>query len=231
MGEAPFSFYGYQYEGVYMSQAEIDSDPVEYSFTVHPGDGRYVDVNGDGRIDSADRTNIGNPEPDFTWALTNGFQYKNLDFSFLIHGSVGGDLYFADTHRSLFWHEGRNYLAEKNNRWRSEEEPGDGYHYKLSVDTNGFEREPSSYWIVDASYARLKNVSIGYSLPARYTERLGMRGARIFINGTNLFTIKSASAIDPENVSGSTTDPANRGVQHQPYPSTKTFTAGLNIQF
>src|SRR5690606_19974253 len=171
MGEAPFSFYAYVYDGVYMNQAEIDADPVEYPFSVFPGDGRYRDTNGDNLLNSEDRTIIGNAQPDFTWAITNNFQYKNFDFSFMFHGSVGGDFYFADNRRSLFYHEGRNYLSEVNNRWRSEEQPGDGYHYKLSVDLHGLEKEASSYWISKGTYSRLKDITLGYTLPPAFAER------------------------------------------------------------
>jgi TonB-linked SusC/RagA family outer membrane protein len=231
VGQAPFSFYAYQYDGVYMNQTEIDSDPVEYPFPVYPGHGRYKDVNGDGVISPADRTIIGNAQPDFTWALTNNFRFKNFDFSFMFHGSVGGDFYFADNRRSLFYHEGRNYLKELNNRWRSEEEPGDGHYYKLSVDIDGLEKEASSYWITDGTYSRLKDVTLGYTLPEQLTQRLNIGSARVYFNGVNLFTIQSTSAIDPENSSGSITDPATIGVQHSPYPTAKVYSLGLNAKF
>ncbi|MBA7586120.1 TonB-dependent receptor P3 [subsurface metagenome] len=214
-----------------MNQAEIDADEVEYTFPVHPGHGRYKDVNGDGVINSADRTIIGNAQPDFTWALTNNFRYKGFDFSFMFHGSVGGDFYFADNRRSLFYHEGRNYLSELNNRWRSEEEPGDGYHYKLSVDIAGLEKVASSYWITDGTYTRLKDVTLGYTLSDRFTQRIGLASIRVFFNGTNLLTIQATSAIDPENSSGSITDPATIGVQHSPYPSAKNYSLGINVKF
>lgn len=231
VGEAPFSFYAYQYDGVYMNQAEIDACPIEYPFPVKPGHGRYVDVNGDGLLTTDDRTIIGNAQPDFTWALTNNFSYRNFNLSFLFHGAVGGDFYFADNRRSMFYHEGRNYLGELRNRWRSEEEPGDGYHYKLSVDIDGLEKEASSYWITDGTYTRLKDVTLSYTIPPGYAERLGLSGSRIFINGTNLFTIQSTSAVDPENFSGSATDPAAVGVQHSPYPTARTVSLGLNVNF
>lgn len=231
VGEKPFSFYAYQYDGVYMNQAEIDADPIDYGFAVHPGDGRYKDINGDGVLNADDRTIIGNAQPDFTWALSNQFEYRQFDLSFVLHGSVGGEVYFADNRRSLFNHEGRNYLAEVNNRWRSEEEPGDGYHYKLSVDIDGLEKDPSSYWIADGTYTRLKDVTLGYTLPRGYAERIGLAGARIYLNATNLFTIQSTTAIDPENTSGSITDPATIGVQHSPYPTARTYSIGVNLNF
>src|SRR5690606_39032984 len=80
VGRAPFSFFGYDYLGVYVNQGEVDSEEVKYPYTLHPGMGRYRDVNGDGEINSEDRTVIGNAQPDFIWALTNTVQFKNFDF-------------------------------------------------------------------------------------------------------------------------------------------------------
>ncbi|MEX2568071.1 MAG: TonB-dependent receptor, partial [Cyclobacteriaceae bacterium] len=231
VGQTPFSFFGYAYDGVFLNQDQIDSDPVEYPFPVYPGDGKYKDVNEDGVINADDRTILGNAQPDFNWAVTNNFKFKNFDLSFLFHGSVGGDFYFADNRRSLFYHEGRNYLAEVNNRWRSPEEPGDGHHYKLSVDLHGLEKLASSYWLTDGTYTRLKDLTFGYTLSEEYTTRLGLSGLRIFFNGTNLLTIQSTTAIDPENSSGSITDPSTMGVQHSPYPTAKTYSFGLNVKF
>ena len=233
VGKAPFSFYGFDYLGAYRNQAEIDEHGVEYPFQVHPGMGKYRDVNGDGLINSDDRTIIGNAQPDFTWAFGNSFSYQNFDFSFLLHGSVGGDIFDSNWHRSMYYHEGRNYLTRANDRWRSEEEPGDGYIHALDVDvaTGSFEREASSYWIMDGTYTRLKDVTIGYSLPVEYVTRLGITGARIYLNGTNLLTFQNTTTIDPENMDGSPTNPASVGVQHSQYPSARTFTIGFNLDF
>jgi len=233
VGEAPFSFYGFDYLGAYRNQAEIDDHGVEYPFEVHPGMGKYRDVNGDGLINSDDRTIIGNAQPDFTWAFGNSFDYRNFDFSFLFHGSVGGDVFDSNWHRSMYYHEGRNYLTRANDRWRSEEEPGDGYIHALDVDvaTGSFEREASSYWIMDGTYTRLKDVTIGYTLSQEFATRIGITAVRFYVNGTNLLTFQNTTTIDPENMDGSPTNPASVGVQHSQYPSSRTFTVGLNLDF
>jgi hypothetical protein len=232
VGEVPFSFYAYDYDGVYMSQAQLDADPVKYNFPVYPGDGRYKDVNGDGVITADDRTIVGNSQPDFIWALGNNFRYKDFDFSFQFHGSVGGLIYNGQMRRSIFNHEGRNYFAILENRWRSEQEPGDGYHYKLSVDLNGLEKQPSNYWLVSATYARLRDVTLGYTLADKYAQKVGITSARIYFNGVNLLSFQGAKSVsDPENTTGSTTDPAVAGVQFNPYPTARTYSLGLSIQF
>jgi len=231
VGETPFSFYAYDYIGVYRNQEDIDAHGLEYPFEVFPGMGKYSDVNGDGRITADDRTIVGNPEPDFTWAITNSFNFRDFDFSFLIHGNVGGDVYDANWRRSMFYHEGRNYLTAANNRWRSIDEPGDGYIHALTVDVDRtLEREASSYWIHDATFTRLKDVTLGYSLPLNYAYGLGIRSARIYFNMTNVFTLQSTTTIDPENYDGGPTS-SIIGSQFSPYPTARTVSIGMNIQF
>jgi TonB-linked SusC/RagA family outer membrane protein len=232
VGEPLFSFYGYQYDGVYMNQAEIDADPASYP-SATPGDGRYKDISGDDIINSDDRTIIGNYEPDFIWGMTNTFSYGNFHLSFLLQGSVGGEIYNDDAHRSMLYHEGRNYLGKLRDRWRSEENPGDGYHYKLTVNIDGFEKTPSSYWLDDATYFRLKDVTVGYDIPNSYTSKIGINNARLFFNGVNLFTISDAPVYDPENFvrHSGFSDPVNRGVSGASYPSAKIYSFGINVEF
>lgn len=232
IGEVPFSFYAYKYDGVYMNQAEVDADGLEYNFPIHPGDGRYVDVNGDGLITAEDRTLVGNNQPDFIWSLNNEFRFKDIDFSFRFGGQVGGEIYNAHARRSIFNHEGRNYFEILENRWRSEGNPGDGYHYKLSVDIDGLEKQPSDYWLVSATYARLRDVTLGYTLPKGYAESIGISNARIFFNGSNLLNWQKSKTIgDPENTTGSNDDAAVSGVQFNSYPTATIFSLGLNVNF
>ncbi|EIJ38534.1 TonB-linked outer membrane protein, SusC/RagA family [Galbibacter orientalis DSM 19592] len=231
IGKPVFSFYGFQYDGVYMNQVEIDSDPSSPDY-ITPGDGRYKDINGDGILNADDRTIIGNTQPDFNWGITNNFTVGDLDVSILFQGVVGGEIYDDNAHRSLLYHEGRNYLSEVNNRWRSEENPGDGYHYKLSVDTKGLEKTASSYWIDDGSYLRLKDLTIGYKLPNYVISKLGLSHVRLFVNGANLFTIAKAPVFDPENfLNTNVSSPLYRGVGGAAYPTAKTYSIGLNVKF
>src|SRR5690625_2124916 len=107
-----------------MNQEEIDAHGVVYPFQVTPGDGRYMDVNGDGIINANDRTIVGDAEPDFMWSFGNRIHYRNFDLNIQIDGSVGGKIFNYHRFRSIFNHEGRNYFAAMTNRWRSEEDPG-----------------------------------------------------------------------------------------------------------
>lgn len=228
VGQPIFNFYGYQYGGVYMNQAQIDADPAHYA-TATPGDGKYIDVDGNGVLNADDRTIIGNPQPDFIWGITNNFSYKGFDLSFLFQGVQGGELLDENIHRSLLYHEGRNYSQVLVNRWRSEEDPGDGYHYKLKVDLDGYEKTPSSYWLQDASYFKLKSLTLGYNLPASLLSRIKLSKARVYLNGVNLFTSTKSLVIDPEAFSGGAADASRRGVNSNSYPTSRVISLGLTV--
>ncbi|MGK6352010.1 TonB-dependent receptor [Parapedobacter sp. DT-150] len=228
IGEPIYNFFAYEYLGVYQSQAEIDADPASYAGAT-PGDGKYRDVNGDGRITGDDRTIIGNSTPDFTYGFTNDFRYKQFDLSVLVQGVQGNEVFDVNFRRSKFYHEGRNYFAEVSNRWRSEDEPGDGYHYKLNVDLGPYNQAASSYWVADGSFLRVKSLTLGYTLRPSVLKRLHLTSLRIYFNGQNLFTEKKSPLFDPENFNGNITDATVRGVSHSPYPSSKTYTLGINI--
>jgi TonB-linked SusC/RagA family outer membrane protein len=230
VGKSVFNFYGYTYGGVYKNQAEIDNDPAHYA-TAKPGDGRYVDVNKDGVLNADDRGAIGDPNPKFIWGMTNNFKYKGLDFSFIFQGARDFDIYDDNAHRSLMYHEGRNFLKRMVNRWRSKDEPGDGMHYRLSVDLAEYDKTPSSLWIMDASYIRLKSITLGYTLPDEWTKKIRLHSARVYFNGLNLFTITDADVWDPESFRGGAADASARGIMSNSYPSAKVFSFGVNVEF
>ncbi|MEJ7769966.1 MAG: hypothetical protein WKF89_19255, partial [Chitinophagaceae bacterium] len=182
-----------------------------------------------GKLESNDRAVIGNPAPDFTYGINNNFKYKNIDLSILFQGVQGNEVFDNNLRRSLFYHEGRNYAKSVVNRWRSEAEPGDGYHHKLTVDLHGLEQTPSSYWIVDGSYFRLKSLTLGYNMPSNLITKINVASLRVYVNGQNLLTAKNANLFDPENFSGGADQASQRGASHSPYPTTKTYSLGINI--
>ncbi len=230
IGDPIYNFYAYEYMGVYKNQAEIDADPASYAGAT-PGDGKYRDVDGDGRLTGADRTVVGNSAPDFTYGITNNFQYKHFDLSVLFQGVYGNEVFDVNLRRSKFYHEGRNYFKDVVNRWRSEAEPGDGYHYKLNVDLGPYNQAASSYWVVDGSFFRMKSLTLGYTFQENLLKRLHLASLRIYLNGQNLFTVKKSPLFDPENFNGNITNANARGISHSPYPSSRMYTAGINIGF
>src|SRR5690606_11429814 len=160
------------------------------------------------------------------------FKYKEFDLSFQFGGQVGGEIYNAHARRSIFDHEGRNYFALLENRWRSEEEPGDGYHYKLTVDLFGMQKQPSDYWLVSATYVRLRDLTFGYTIPDDLAEKIGISSARLYFNGVNLANWQEAKTIpDPENTHGENSDPAVAGIQWSAYPTPSIYSFGLNVKF
>ena len=129
------------------------------------------------------------------------------------------------------YHEGRNYHKSLVNRWRSEEDPGDGHQYKLSVDLAQYDLTSSSFFLEDASYIKLQELTLGYNLPTELVNRLGVSNARVFFIGTNLFLLTNAEVYDPENMQGAVGNMIQRGSNHAVYPTAKTFSFGINVQF
>lgn len=230
VGHPIFSYYGLKYNGVYMNKAEIDNDPASYP-GAKPGNGKYLDVNSDDVIDADDRVIIGSYLPDFVWAFSNTFRYKNLDLSFLFQGVLGMDIFDENIHRSWMYHEGRNYHRRMLDRWRSEDEPGDGYIPKLTVDLGMFDLTPSSYFIQDGSYLRLQELNLGYNIPQAIATKIGASKCRVYFSGTNLFLISKATVYDPENYKSSASDLIRRGANFSEYPTAKTYSLGINIEF
>jgi TonB-linked SusC/RagA family outer membrane protein len=233
IGEAPFSFFGYEWDGVYMNQEEIEDDPASYE-GASPGALRYKDVDGDGKITSSDRTVLGNYQPDYAFYLTNNFSYGNFDLSFMIQAVVGSTIYDDNAHRSKFYHYGRNFLKEVNNRWRSEDEPGDGRHPKLTVDKYPLEVTPSAFWLDDGTFFRLKDVTIGYRLPEKILTAIKVSNVRVFFNAVNLLTVQKAKGIYDPEIFWSTQDytPQQQiGVSGAAYPTAKIYSCGINVEF
>ncbi len=228
VGNPIYSFFTYVFDGVYKNQAEIDADPASYP-GADPGDGKYVDVNNDGQLTPADRKIVGGYEPDFTWGLTNTFNYKGFDFSFLFQGVDGGLVHDTNIRRSMRYHEGRNYLGEMVNRWRSPENPGDGQHRKLTTVFNGRRLIGNSDWLFPASYIRLKNLTLGYTLNQALLSNLGMSQLRVYFTGRNLLTISDSPIPDPESNNGGGT--RNRAISGYAYPTAKIYSFGVNISF
>lgn len=229
VGRQLYEFYGYNYLGVIMDEKELAAAAKYPGIDV--GYGKYEDVNGDGQINSDDRTTLGQNVPKFIWGMTNTFKYKNFDLSFLIQGAHGQKIYDMNIIRSTYYHEGRNYLQAMENRYRSPEEPGDGWYPKLNRNTNHYETQGSSFWLTDGSYVRLKNVTLGYTLPKSLTERLDIGTTRFFFNGTNLLTFTDYPGVDPESFKNNATEARRRGTSDNQYPTAKVFTIGVNVEF
>ncbi|MDR2809412.1 MAG: TonB-dependent receptor [Tannerellaceae bacterium] len=224
------SFYGYVFEGVFMSQEELDKYPHLAADKV--GDGKYKDVNGDGKLDQNDKTILGDNSPLFTAGFSNNFSYRNFTLDMQFTGSYGAEAFSFFKRMCGIYHGDRNALIEQLNRWRSEEEPGDGIHFRPTRTPSGWQRDPSSAWVQDASYLRLRNITLGYNLESKLIQRLHLKGLRLYITGTNLFTLTNYVGYDPENSSeASSNNGLSKGGDYLGYPSARSYIIGANITF
>jgi TonB-dependent starch-binding outer membrane protein SusC len=226
------SYFGYQLEGIYQTKEEIAAAP-KVTGTVLPGDFRFKDINNDGQITTADRTIIGNPNPDFTFGITNDFNYKNFGLSIFVMGVIGQDV--ANMNR--FTLDGMNYLTFSNirreayeNRWTG---PGTSNFYPAPRGASSPAYTTfSDFLIEDASFVRLKNVTLSYGFPAGRFKHF--RISKIFVTGTNLLTFTNYKGYDPE-VNGSpnpnTTNALNAGIDLGAIPQYRTFSAGFTVGF
>ena len=219
-------------EGIYQNQAEIDAAPADaLAPAPKPGDFRFKDVNGDGVINADDRTVLGNYQPDFTYGITNRFNYKNFDLSVFIQGVVGREVLNLTSRHLLNGEANFNAYAVLNDRWRSESDPGNGEHPRAdrSTGTHGNNNRPSSYQVQDGSYVSIKNVQIGYNLPV---EKLGSFAskARIYASATNLAIFTDYIGFNPE-VNLQASNSLTPGEDYGAYPLARTIQLGINLEF
>ncbi|MGB5323530.1 SusC/RagA family TonB-linked outer membrane protein [Lutimonas sp.] len=192
----------------------------------------YEDVNEDGVVDDNDRTKIGSPHPDFTYGLNINAGFKGFDLSAFFNGSQGNDIY---NHNQIFnfpnFPNGNRTTAVLDS-WRPDNT--DASMPALSNSLQGVEVNANDFFVEDGSFFRLKNLQLGYSLPSTATDKMGMERFRIYLQGTNLFTITGYDGIDPEILPrsiGGQAENLNMGIDSRTYPLSQIFTIGLNIKF
>ncbi|MFT6369465.1 MAG: TonB-linked SusC/RagA family outer membrane protein [Maribacter sp.] len=187
----------------------------------------YEDVNGDGVTDTADRTKIGSPHADFTYGANFNASYKNLDISFFFQGSQGNDLW---NYNKIFTDYGFFFNGNRSTRTldaRSSSNPN-GSFVAVSTTSQNNEDEPNSSYVEDGSYLRLKNLTIGYTLPGSVLESAGISSVRLYVTGTNLFTITNYTGFDPEVIP---IDNLTLGLDRQINPLQRVITLGANLKF
>jgi TonB-linked SusC/RagA family outer membrane protein len=223
------TYYGYVFEGVFMSQAELDQYP--HLATDKVGDARYKDVNGDGKMDQSDKDFLGDNSPLFTAGFSNNFSYKNFTLDVQLTGSYGSEVFSFYKRMVGIYHGDRNGVIELLDRWRSEEEPGDGIHFRPTRTPVGWQRDPSSAWVQDASYLRMRTLTLGYNLDNNVVKKLGVRGLRFYLTGGNLFTLTKYVGYDPENSSEALVNGLTKGGDYLGYPAARSFIFGANVSF
>ncbi|MFC2505114.1 MAG: SusC/RagA family TonB-linked outer membrane protein, partial [Capnocytophaga ochracea] len=215
------SFYGYVMNGLFQNQAEVDNYATQVENGTAPGDVKFRDLNNDGVINAEDRTYIGNPFPEWTFSMNNNFNYKNIDLQIFLQGVAGNDIYNANR----IWQEGmsvpQNQIAKVKDRWTGEG-TSNSIPRAIYGDPNQNARH-STRFVEDGSYLRIKNVTLGYTLPKEVTQKFHTDMLRIYLSCQNLYTFTKYSGMDPEVGTG--------GVDSGTYPVTRTVSFGLNVQF
>lgn len=232
-GEPFGQMYGYGYEGTWKS-SEAD-EAAKYGQL--PGDPKYTDVDGDYVIDDNDLKIIGNAMPEWVFGWNNSVTFKNFDISMLWQGTQGNDV-FNQT-RIRLERPGEGTSSRLLDRWTPDNQDTDipafiddltRQNAGLSSTVNIGGDQRLSRWVEDASYLRLKNLTVSYQLPAQTLSRLKVNSIRIFISGTNLITFTGYTGYDPEVSSFNSSD-ATIGVDFSNYPVAKTYTLGASISF
>ena len=216
-------FFGYISDGLYMTQEQIDTRPKFDWIEPRLGDIMYVDVNGDGTLTPDDQTAIGRSRlPEIMYGINLGANYKGFDFSALIQGAGKANVYFSDEAAWEFLY-GANPLETIKGRWSADGSNTNPTYPRLSLYRNEYKKETSTYWLKDASYWRVKNVQLGYTIPQTIFNKMGINieTFRIYVSSTNLFTKAKFDQWDPEAPNGA------GGY----YPQMKVTSIGLNITF
>lgn len=220
-------YYGYKTDGIFQSQEEIDSyakqEVAGVGYDTQIGDIKYVDVDGNGVVNSDDMTYLGYGNiPEIIYGINGSLNWKNFDFSFLMQGAAHAQVYLKGGIILPYFNQGNLPQFWVNEAW-TEENPSNRYprlaesvHNFPATDVPGVQT-----YLYNASYLRLKNIEVGYTFPTSWLSRIGVTNARVYVNAQNLFTISDVPQIDPENTEQ----------EGWTYPQMKSFNFGLSLQF
>jgi TonB-linked SusC/RagA family outer membrane protein len=225
------TFYGYKTDGIYQNQSQIDSDPNLANDSrrtdgqIKPGDVRFVDLNKDGVVDDQDRTIIGSPQPKINYGFSAGANYKGFDLTLFFVGVGGSKIYNADRMQGLDASYSFNLYADELKRWNGE--GSSNTIPRVSMDNANRNFRPSDLFVEKGDFLRLKNLTLGYTVPKTAISKLKMSQARIYVTGQNLLTFTKYSGLNPElgYVSG------QLNVDYAQYPLARTWTIGATISF
>lgn len=213
-------FFGYQTDGIFQNAAEVEAHPSQIALgaEAQPGDLRFVDINGDGVIDADDRTNLGDPIPDFTMGLNLGFEYKRLDCRVYVFSSIGNDM-VRNYERAL---SDVNRLDYYLDRWTGEGTSTEVPRVTTAATSN---LVFSDFFVEDASFVRLQNVQLGYTMPLSFL-RNDLSTLRLYVSANNLLTLTQYRGFDPAASSGA---PIGGGIDYGFYPIPRIFMVGANL--
>jgi TonB-linked SusC/RagA family outer membrane protein len=225
VGQPIGSFYGFEVLGIFQDQAEVngyhDENGNKIQPNAKPGDFKFADLNGDGKITADDRTYIGDPTPTWSFGFNATARYKNFDLMVFGQGVAGNDVYNALRRLDI---SSANWTTDALDRWTGEGTAGT-YPRLVTGDPNGNFSKPSSFYLTDGSYFRIKIVQIGYAIPKAVLSKIGMDNLRFYVSGNNLVTFTKYNGFDPEIGGGS------YGIDRGVYPQARSFMLGVNVAF
>lgn len=238
VGDPMSAFWGYKVIGLFQENefhdgVDQDGNPIKIlndgiptQDGAEPGVFKYQDIDNDGAITPDDRAVLGKPNPDFTYGLNLALTYKGFDLSAFVYGTYGNDIFNWNTWWIDFW---PSFQGQKSKRllyesWTPERTNADvpkaTNHSTFSTNT-----QSTSYYVEDGSYLRLKNLTLGYTIPERVLSKVRISSLRVYVQAINLFTLTKYSGLDPE-LGG---DDRAYGVDEGTYPSVRQFNIGLNL--
>lgn len=220
----PF-FYGYKTAGIFQNTDEVKAYKNDKGELLQPtavsGDVRFVDVDGNGIIDANDRTDIGKGMPDWTFGFNLGVSWKNFDLNMMWQGTAGNDIYDATCRTDIATSNLPSWML---NRWTGE---GTSNRIPRFVQGDNVNWQSSDLYVYDGSYLRLKNIQLGYTLPAALTQKVFISSLRFYVAAENLFTFTKYHGFDPEISSGGT----SLGIDYGVYPQARVWTIGASLSF
>ncbi|WP_367998189.1 hypothetical protein [Arenibacter palladensis] len=221
-GEPLGLFYGYKFLGLYENQQQLDQAS---SPTSAIGTPRYEDVNGDGVISSSDHTIIGNPHPDFNWAMTNKFTYNGFDLSIQLAGSHGGDIFDIYRRHTVlaqgFW----SIEEGLSTRYRPTNPNLETTYGRVTNPYDRMNQEINSVWVQDGSYVSIRHITLGYALNSGFNK-----GSRLYLSAQNPFVFSNYKNGHPETAGFGETNSLQQGINYGGYPLPQIFTLGLNFK-
>jgi TonB-linked SusC/RagA family outer membrane protein len=246
IGQPVGEFYGYKSLGIFQSQAQVDalnasaaaknpSNPYYQKSATGPGDRYFADTNGDGQVTPTDQVSLGSPLPKFYGGLNLDFSYKAWDFNAYFYGVYGNKIInYQESALESF--QNRSFVGVENvsydyylNHW-TPSNPSNVYSKATYTDDAVGSNVPSSAWIQNGSFLKLKNVTLGYTLPGSFTQKLAVSKVRVYFSTQNLFTITGYKGLDPE-IGLQNGNATQNGIDNGTYPSSRYYTVGLNVTF
>ncbi len=231
VGHSIGALYGYVSEGIIQSGDDYANFPKQYGVTPQPGDLKYADLNGDGEIDTKDRTIIGKTIPSFNYSLGFDCSYKNFDLNVFLYGVGDYDIYNQQRATlSSMNYQDMNHNKLKSwaeNHWTAQN--ASTTYVRLDAANTNRNDLISTFWIEDGSFLRIKDVQVGYNLPAKICKQAGIGNIRIYANASNLYCFTAYKGRDPESFMS--TSPLVSGTDNGGYTVPRSFTFGLQVGF